>query len=279
MRDLASLRKEINAIDAEIIPLLEKRFSLIEGFCGKKEPVEDLGREEEILSKISSRHAQIVYREIFRNAKEIFMSMDSMNVLQNAVNEAVRAAETLKTSEALTFMERVARMMVDCYSSGKKILVAGNGGSLCDAIHFAEELTGQFRKKRRALPAIALADPGHMSCVGNDMGFDEIFARAVEAHGMKGDLLVILTTSGNSPNVIKAVHQAKRQGLRTAAFLGKDGGALKGLCEEEWIVRGFPYSDRIQEAHMAAIHIILELVEKRLFSQSPNPAYVSASSS
>ena len=133
-------------------------------------------------------------------------------------------------------------------------------------MHFAEELTGQFRKHRPALPAIALADPGHITCVGNDMGYESVFSRGVEALGKPGDLFIALTTSGNSQNLINAAETAREKGLFTVAFLGKTGGRMKGLSDLEWIVPEFPYSDRIQEAHMAAIHIIIESVETRLFS-------------
>jgi D-sedoheptulose 7-phosphate isomerase len=132
-------------------------------------------------------------------------------------------------------------------------------------MHFTEELTGLYRNKRPALPAIALSDPGHMSCVGNDLGYDYVFSRAVEALGKKGDVLAVLTTSGNSLNLLKAAEAAKERGLITIAFLGKTGGKLKGFADLEWIVDGFPYSDRIQEAHMAAIHMIIEMVEEELF--------------
>ncbi len=187
------------------------------------------------------------------------------SILQ-AVDSAVRAALTLKMPHSLSFIEKAAEQIAQCFQNGKKILIAGNGGSLCDAMHFAEELTGQFRSKRPALPALALADSGHMSCVANDMGFESVFARGVEAFGQPGDLFIALTTSGNSPNLIAAVQMAKERGLSTIAFLGKSGGKMKGLCDLEWIVSGFPYSDRVQEAHMAAIHIIIEMVEATLFS-------------
>lgn len=186
-----------------------------------------------------------------------------------AVDDAIRAATLLKEPEALSFIEKSAREITACYRAGGKLLIAGNGGSLCDAIHFGEELTGQFRERRAALPAIALADPGHMSCVANDFGYDEIFSRGVEAFGKKGDILVSLTTSGNSPNILKAVDAAKKKEMKTIAFLGKTGGKLKGVCDLEWHVTGFRYSDRIQEAHMAAIHIVVELVELLLFSSNP----------
>ncbi len=185
--------------------------------------------------------------------------------IESAVDDAIRAAHTLKTPSSLEFIETASAWIAGCFEKGGKILIAGNGGSLCDATHFAEELTGQFRKKRKALPALALSDPGHITCVGNDLGFDEVFSRGVEAFGRPEDILILLTTSGNSQNILNAALCAKEMGLKTIAFNGKTGGKLRGLCDLEWIVSGFEYSDRIQEAHMAAIHIIIEMVEKRLF--------------
>lgn len=182
-----------------------------------------------------------------------------------AVEDGVRAIEYLKRPESLQFMVSASEKITQCFQSGGKLLIAGNGGSLCDAMHFAEELTGLFRHKRKALPAIALSDPGHLTCVGNDLGYESVFSRSVEALGKKGDILIALTTSGNSPNLVEAVSVAKEMGLGTMAFLGKTGGKLKGVADLEWIIEGFLYSDRIQEAHMTAIHIIIEMVEKGLF--------------
>jgi D-sedoheptulose 7-phosphate isomerase len=186
--------------------------------------------------------------------------------LKRSLDDAIKAAEFLKRPESVAFIEQASELIAACYRNKRKVLIAGNGGSLCDAMHFAEELTGQFRGKRPALAAIALSDPSHMSCVANDMGFDEVFSRGVEALGCEGDVFVALTTSGNSPNIVRAVYAAKQKGLSTVSFLGKAGGALKGHSDLEWIVSGFPYSDRVQEAHMAAIHVILELVEQELFA-------------
>ncbi len=183
-----------------------------------------------------------------------------------SVEEAVRAIEQLKRPEAVAFLAAAAEKIVHCFRGGHKLLIAGNGGSLCDAAHFAEELTGQFRHRRAALPAIALTEPGHLTCVANDFGFREVFSRFVEALGQPGDLLIVLTTSGNSENILAAVEMAELRGLPTIAFLGKEGGKLKGRTNLEWIVSGFPYSDRVQEAHMAAIHILVELVERELFA-------------
>lgn len=191
--------------------------------------------------------------------------MTVITALEASVEDVIRAAHFLKKPESLSFIENVVRMLASCLQKEKKILIAGNGGSLCDAMHFAEELTGQFRAYRRALAAIALSDPSHMSCVANDMGFENVFARGVEALGQAGDVLILMTTSGNSNNLLKAQQMADRKGLSTVAFLGKNGGKLKGLCDLEWIVDGFSFSDRIQEAHMAALHLIVEQVEAHLF--------------
>ena len=181
------------------------------------------------------------------------------------MKKGIEAMESLRSPEGLKFIESTAWAIIDCFKNGGKLLIAGNGGSLCDAMHFAEELTGYFRKKRPALPAIALADPGHLTCVGNDTSFNEIFSRGIEAHGNHGDLFIALSTSGNSENLIRATTVAKEKNLQVITFLGKTGGALKGMGDFEWIVSGFEYSDRIQEAHMAAIHIIIEMVEQELF--------------
>lgn len=185
--------------------------------------------------------------------------------IENAIADVIRAAEFLKEPDSMHFIETASEWIAQCFQSGCKILIAGNGGSLCDAMHFAEELTGVFRVQRQPLPAIVLSESGHITCVGNDIGFEEIFSRGIEAFGRPGDLVVLLTTSGNSSNIFKAAHCAREKKLKTIAFLGKTGGRLRGQCDLEWIVPGFGYSDRIQEAHMAAIHIIIEIVEKILF--------------
>jgi D-sedoheptulose 7-phosphate isomerase len=199
------------------------------------------------------------------------------NEILKSVEEAIRAANALKEPHALHFIEAAAKLISECFQKKGKLLIAGNGGSLCDAMHFAEELTGQFRKFRPALPAIALADPGHLSCVANDMGFESVFSRGVEALGQPGDVFIAMTTSGNSENLVLAAKTAKQKGLNTVAFLGKTGGKMRGLCDLEWILSGFPFSDRIQEAHMAAIHILIEQVEHQLFYHDQNALAGSAS--
>ncbi len=188
-------------------------------------------------------------------------------LIHNSVKEAISIQHHLEKKESLEFMKLLANWLYECYEKDKKVLIAGNGGSLCDADHFAEELTGFFRQRSRpAIAAISLSQPAHMSCVANDVGFDFVFSRAVDALGKEGDILVVLTTSGNSNNLIQAVISAKKQGMKTVAFLGKEGGKLKGVCDLEWIVPGFGFSDRIQEAHMSAIHIAIQAVETMICS-------------
>lgn len=186
--------------------------------------------------------------------------------LLNSVNESIEALTQLKLPSSLSFMESAAKMIARCFHKGNKVIVAGNGGSLCDGAHFAEELTGIFRSVRQALPVISLSEPGHISCVGNDLGFEYVFSRGIEAFGKPGDVFVGLTTSGNSPNMIKAFETAQRLDLNTISFLGKEGGKLKGIADLELVISGFKTSDRIQEAHMASIHIIIEMIEYQLFS-------------
>lgn len=188
-----------------------------------------------------------------------------------SVEDAIEASRQLKCEGNLNFIEKSAEMIAQCYQKGHKLIIAGNGGSLCDAGHFAEEMTGQYRQPRAALPAIALNDPGFLTCTANDFGFDTVFARGVAAFGQPGDIFIGLTTSGNSINLIKAFEVAKSKKLLTISFLGKGGGKLKGVADLEMIIENFKTSDRIQEAHMAAIHIIIEMVEKKLFYSQNSP--------
>lgn len=178
--------------------------------------------------------------------------------------EAQRVIEAfLSDRPSLRRVDEVAALVVDCYTRDGKILICGNGGSLCDALHFAEELTGRFRKDRRPLGAMALGEAGHLTCVANDFGFEHVFSRGVEALGRGGDVLVVLSTSGNSVNIVRAVEAAKARGLKAVALLGKDGGKLRGMCDIEIIVPGAT-ADRIQELHMLILHTVVELVERGL---------------
>ena len=193
----------------------------------------------------------------------------------HSVREGILAITTLTQPRALAFIESFAQLLADTFRTHNKVIIAGNGGSMCDAMHFAEELTGVFRQKRPALPAIALSDPAHLSCTGNDLGFDSVFSRGVEAYGRPGDVFVGLTTSGNSPNIIKAIKQAQQQQLSTILLLGKDGGILKGIADLELLIEGFSYSDRIQEAHMTALHVVIERLEYLLFPSAKTAECVS----
>lgn len=162
---------------------------------------------------------------------------------------------------------QVSKTVAETFEKGNKVLICGNGGSSTDAMHFAEECTGRFRQNRKALPAISLTDPSHITCVANDFGFEEIFARGVEAYGKTGDLLIGISTSGNSPNIIKAFQTGYELGLHTFALLGKDGGQIDGTCDLQLIAPG-KTTDRIQEIHIAVLHIIVETVERIMFPEN-----------
>ena len=187
--------------------------------------------------------------------------------LRQAVDDAIAVISQLREERHLSFIEESANMIAHAFQHGNKVIIAGNGGSMCDASHFAEELTGVFRKKRRALPAIALTEPGYLSCVANDLGYEWVFARGIEAFGKPNDIFIGLSTSGNSKNVLLAFEQARVMNLRTIAFLGA-GGKIKGLADLEMCVTELAGSDRIQEAHMTAMHIIIDLIESKLFEKN-----------
>ena len=146
-------------------------------------------------------------------------------------------------------------------------MIFGNGGSSTDAMHFAEELTGKFRKDRKPLPAISLTDSSHITCVANDYGFEEVFARGVEALGKTGDIAIGISTSGNSENVVRALDKAKKLGMVTVALIGLDGGKMKGICDHVILVPG-KTTDRIQELHITVLHVIIETIERILFPQN-----------
>jgi D-sedoheptulose 7-phosphate isomerase len=158
-------------------------------------------------------------------------------------------------------IEAAGNLMVQALNSGNKIISCGNGGSLCDAMHFAEELTGRFHEDRRPLPAIAICDPSHLTCVANDFGYDHIFSRVVEALGKPGDLLLAISTSGNSQNVINAILSARQAGMKVVALTGNSGGQIGSLCDVELRVAHNGYSDRIQEIHIKVIHSLVNFIE------------------
>lgn len=158
-------------------------------------------------------------------------------------------------------IEKAGLLMVDALKAGGKILSCGNGGSMSDAMHFAEELTGRFRENRRGMAAIAISDPTHITCVGNDFGFDYIFSRYIESVGLKGDVLLAISTSGNSPNIINAIKAAHAKGMKVVALTGKSGGKVGEMADIELRVVHHGYSDRIQEIHIQIIHSLIHLIE------------------
>ncbi|OQW48525.1 MAG: phosphoheptose isomerase [Proteobacteria bacterium SG_bin7] len=162
---------------------------------------------------------------------------------------------------------KFTEMLLGTFRSGGNAFSCGNGGSHCDAMHFAEEFTGKYRKDRKPLGALALGDQSHTTCVGNDYGFEYIFARQLEGLGRNGDLLLGISTSGNSGNVIRAVESAKKIGIKTVALLGRDGGNLKDMVDLAIVVPA-QTSDRIQEMHIKIIHTVIETVERELFPQN-----------
>jgi D-sedoheptulose 7-phosphate isomerase len=186
----------------------------------------------------------------------------------SSFKEAAQVLESFSSDPALIeACEDFSRRLTLTFEQGGNVFSCGNGGSHCDAMHFAEEFTGRYRKDRRPLGALALGDPSHVTCVSNDYGFKHIFERQIEGLGRKGDLLLGLSTSGNSENVIRAFEAARKKGIQTVALLGRDGGELKTLADLAIVVPA-QTSDRIQEMHIKIIHTVIESVERRLFPEN-----------
>lgn len=189
--------------------------------------------------------------------------MSYQSIISQELLEAQKVLDTfLSDPDQIKKIESAAELMAQAILNNGKILSCGNGGSHCDAMHFAEELTGRYRNNRRALPAIAISDVSHLSCVSNDFGYEFVFSRYLEALGQPGDVLLGLSTSGNSVNIIRAVEAAKAKGMRVVILSGKDGGKLAGTADVEIIVPHFGYADRVQEIHIKVIHIFMLLIEK-----------------
>jgi len=190
------------------------------------------------------------------------------NIISQELNEAQLVLQKFLSDEHnIQQIEAAAQLMADAIKQNNKIISCGNGGSHCDAMHFAEELSGRYRNERRSMPAIAISDVSHISCVGNDYGFEYIFSRFVEGLGNTGDVLLGISTSGNSANVIRAVEAAKAKGMKIVILSGKDGGKLAGQADVEIIVPHFGYADRIQEVHIKVIHILILLIEKLVIGE------------
>lgn len=185
------------------------------------------------------------------------------DIIRQELTEAQSVLETFINDPAnLSAIEAAARLMADALKTGKKIISCGNGGSHCDAMHFAEELSGRYRENRRSLAAIAISDVSHISCVGNDYGYEFIFSRFIEGLGNEGDVLMGISTSGNSANIIRAVEAARQKGMKVVLLTGKNGGKLASQADVEIRVPHFGYADRIQEIHIKVIHLFILLIEK-----------------
>ena len=188
-----------------------------------------------------------------------------LNEIKAGLTEARNLlSDFLEDDRNLELIKAAGDMLAASVKSGGKILTCGNGGSMSDAMHFAEELTGRFRDDRPAIPAIAIADPTHLTCTANDYGFDQIFARYVAGLGSKNDALFAISTSGNSINVIKAAETAARKGMKVVALTGKNGGKLAAIADVEIRIMHQGYSDRIQEMHIKIIHLLIQYIEAEI---------------
>jgi D-sedoheptulose 7-phosphate isomerase len=191
--------------------------------------------------------------------------MELRSIITNELNEASRVLDSfIQNPASAELIQRASELISKSVSDGGKVISCGNGGSHCDAMHFAEELTGRYRNDRKAIPAICISDVSHISCVANDYGFEFVFSRYIDALGNKGDVLLAISTSGNSPNILRAVQSAKEKGMKVIALTGKDGGKLGPLVDVEIRVPHNGFADRIQEVHIKIIHILILLIEKQL---------------
>jgi D-sedoheptulose 7-phosphate isomerase len=186
-----------------------------------------------------------------------------MNTIRHHFEQAHRLLEQVMNDELfLLSVERAGEVMSAAIHAGNKIISCGNGGSMCDAMHFAEELTGRYRDNRKPISAISISDPSHLSCVGNDYGYQYVFSRFVEGVGRTGDVLLAISTSGNSANVLEAARMAQSKGIRVVALTGKDGGMLAACCDVEVRVPWMEYADRVQEVHIKVIHALIDYIER-----------------
>ncbi len=191
-----------------------------------------------------------------------------MSFIRSSLQEAhTTLTQFLNDEQNISHIEKSIQTFVDSFKNGGRVFSCGNGGSMCDSLHFAEELTGRYRKDRAPLPATGISEAGHITCIANDFGFEYIFSRFVEAWGQKGDVLLAISTSGNSANVIKAVEVARLKGMKVVGLLGKDGGKLKSMVDVPIIIP-CAITDRIQEVHIKCIHIFIEGIERQLFPEN-----------
>jgi len=189
----------------------------------------------------------------------------SQALIRAALAEAAAGLETLMANAtALAAIEQAGDCIARSMRSGGRTFSCGNGGSMCDAMHFAEELTGRFRGNRPGYAAVAIADPGHLSCVANDFGYEQVFARYLQAHGRPGDVLLAISTSGSSANIVAAAREARACSMKVIALTGRAGTELSRHADMTICTPAGRYADRVQELHIKVIHILIELVEQHL---------------
>ena len=189
----------------------------------------------------------------------------SLNQIEQNFVAAHNALEEFMREETYSKIESAGNLLVTAFNGGRKVISCGNGGSMCDAMHFAEELSGRFRDTRDALPALSISDPSHITCTANDYGFEEIFSRYIEAVGTEGDILLAISTSGNSENVLRAIEAARAKGMKVIGLTGKDGGKMAEKCDVEIRAPHSVYADRVQEIHIKVIHSLIHFVELKMF--------------
>jgi D-sedoheptulose 7-phosphate isomerase len=188
----------------------------------------------------------------------------SVNSIEKHFQEAAKVLQEFNQQSNFLKIESAGKILVDSIRNGGKIISCGNGGSMCDAMHFAEELTGRYRENRAALPAISISDSSYISCVSNDFGYSYVFSRFVEAFGKPGDVLLAISTSGNSENVLNAISSAKEKGMLVIGLTGKDGGEMASICDIEIRAPHSQYADRAQEIHIKIIHSLIDYIEINL---------------
>jgi D-sedoheptulose 7-phosphate isomerase len=188
-------------------------------------------------------------------------------IAKNNFESALKVLQSFSNEENYKKIEEAAQVIITSIKNKGKVISCGNGGSMCDAMHFAEEMTGRFRKNRPPLAAVSISDPSHITCVANDYGYQYIFSRFVESVGVEGDVLLAISTSGNSDNIINAVKSAKERGIKSIALTGKDGGKLASIADLEIRVPHLEWADRIQEVHIKIIHTLIQIVEQEIYPE------------
>ena len=192
-----------------------------------------------------------------------------INHIENSLREAQVALNKLvQNAQSMQDIANAGSAIISAFEGKGRVYSCGNGGSMCDAMHFAEELTGRYRLDRAALPATAISDASHMSCVGNDLGYEQVFSRYLEAHGRPGDCLLAITTSGTSKNVMRAVRAAKALDMKVIALTGRRNPDLEALSDVYVCTPGGQFADRVQELHIKVLHILIELIERHFFPQN-----------